>query len=90
MVQKAFKDGDYLAAHYAWITDRWLTQNGKLQLYGTLFSSELNPDGSRTNLLMPVEDFKNLNKRRAEIGLQSIEEDAKIWGVRIPEEYYGE
>jgi hypothetical protein len=37
---------------------------------------------------MPVEDFANLNKRRAEIGLQTIEEDLKIFDGKIPDEYY--
>lgn len=86
MLQKAFEEGEYLPAHYAWITDRWLTQNGKLQMYGTLFSYQQNSDGSTSNDLMPVEDFANLNKRRAEIGLQTIEEDLKVFGGKIPEE----
>mgnify|MGYP001385275802 CR=1 FL=1 len=89
MLQKAFEEGEYLPAHYAWITDRWLTQNGKLQLYGTIFSYQQNADGSTSNILMPVEDFANLNKRRAEIGLQTIEEDLKIFVGKIPNEYYG-
>lgn len=90
MAKKAFEDGDYLSVNFAWITDRWLNQNGKRQLYGTVFSSELSFDGSRTSVLMPVEDFKNLNKRRAEIGLQTIEEDAKMIRAVIPEEHYSE
>ncbi len=90
MLQKAFEEGEYLPAHYAWITDRWLTQNGKLQLYGTIFSQEQNADGSIKSVLLPVEDFSNLNKRRAEIGLQTIEEDLKVFGGKIPDEYYGE
>ncbi|MDD3860875.1 MAG: hypothetical protein PHW83_11810 [Bacteroidales bacterium] len=90
MVKKAFNEGDYLPVHYAWITDRWLMQNEKLQLFGTQFSAELNSEGKRATILMPVEDFKNLNKRRAEIGLQTIEKDAKIINGTIPQEYYVE
>lgn len=38
-----------------------------------------------------VEDFKNINQRRAEFGLSTIEEYAKtIKGGIIPEEYYNE
>jgi hypothetical protein len=35
----------------------------------------------------PVIDPQNLNKRRAEIGLMSIEDQCKIYGVPLPPNY---
>jgi len=37
--------------------------------------------------LNPIEDIKNVDKRRAEIGLMSLEESAKVKGDALPDEY---
>jgi hypothetical protein len=91
MAKQAYENKDLFPEVYASLTDKWLLQNKKKQLYGTSFSSKLNSDGEwEETLLQPVEDFKNLNKRREEMGLSPIEEYAKKINGHIPEEYYNE
>jgi hypothetical protein len=87
MVRKAYENGDFRPEHYAFLTDRWLVQNGKKQIYGTQFSKKQNEPFLKLN---EVEDFKNLNKRREGMGLSPIEEYAKKINGHIPEEYYNE
>ena len=87
MVRKAFEKGDFSREAYALLTDRWLRQQGKLQIYGTQFVRDKTKD---IWVLTPVKDFKNVNQRRSELGLSSIEEYAKRKNGTIPEEYYNE
>lgn len=84
LIKDAFENGDYNPEFYALTTDRWLVQNGKLQIYGTQFSSK---DGGAITL-SEVEDFPNINERREKLGLNSIEEYAKKINGIIPESYY--
>lgn len=91
MAKEAYEKGDYLPELYALLTDRWLQQNGKTQIYGTQFSVVKNPESNISEVVLDqVEDFKNLNLRRVELGLPSVEEYAKKMNGRIPEEYYNE
>jgi hypothetical protein len=87
MIKDAYEKGDYNPEHYALTTDRWLTQNGKKQIYGTQFTKTQEED---VFTIMEVEDFNNINNRRAELGLPSIEEYAKYLNGVIPKEYYNE
>ena len=86
MVKKAYKKGDFQPESYALLTDGWLQQRGKKQIYGTQFVSS-----SKTGnifVLAPVKNFKTLNKRRAKLGLPPIEKYAKFMNGTIPEKYY--
>ena len=56
---------------FAYLTDRVNLNQKKLQVYGTQL--QLNEKGSSYEP-KPVIDVKNLNKRRAEVGLGTIEE----------------
>jgi hypothetical protein len=85
LIKEAYEKGDYNPEYYALTTDRWLVQNGRKQIYGTQFYKN-NSDGIIK--MNDVEDFKNINKRRAEVGLGTIEEYAKKMNGVIPEEYY--
>lgn len=78
---------------YAQITDKYLMLKGKKQLYGTLFRTGTKYDKKYpgTFILSPVKNFKELNKRRLEMGLITIEEYVKQHkneNLVIPEEYY--
>lgn len=57
---------------YTNFVDRLLTDQGKLQIYGSNFVTQ---DGKL--VMSPVEDPTNLAKRRKDIGLPTIEEYAK-------------
>lgn len=77
---------------YVMMVDRLLMNKNKKQLYGTQFRSEsklVNGEWIKgETYLWYVEDEKNLNKRRLELGLTTIEEHAKKFGVTykyIPE-----
>ncbi|MDR2836495.1 MAG: hypothetical protein LBV69_09970 [Bacteroidales bacterium] len=79
MVQTAFYNKDFDSISYAMLTDRWLMHHNKKQIWGTqwYFSSKNQKKYPDKILLHPVKDFKNLNKRRKEMGFkETIEEYA--------------
>lgn len=72
--------------YYIMIHDRWLIQKGKKQLYGTQVGHivEYDKKGNMVygkGFFSPIEDEKNVNKRRMELGLPTIEEYAKHMNV---------
>lgn len=80
---------------YALITDRYLMDCNKKQIYGTQLFNNLwtmiwYPGKT---LLYPVKDFKNVNERRKQIGYKStVEEYVKSFNKEnyiIPRKYYG-
>lgn len=58
------------------------TDGGEKRLYG----SQIQRTGD-TFVIYPIEDEPNVNKRRAEVGLQPLEEYVKQWGIEytLPE-----
>ncbi len=79
LIKKAWEKGDYDSVSYAMLTDRVLMEKDKKQIYGTQFSKS-NKDKKYPDkfVLWPVEDFKNVNKRRKEMGFSStVEENAE-------------
>ncbi|MEM6470396.1 MAG: DUF6624 domain-containing protein [Planctomycetota bacterium] len=65
----AMPKGEVAAVDIAYLTDRTLVADGKLQRYGTQCSGI-----NGKTVVNPVEDPVNLNKRRNELGLGTIEE----------------
>ncbi|MBX7218831.1 MAG: hypothetical protein K1Y36_02710 [Blastocatellia bacterium] len=66
---KAAEKGEVSKPNVAYLTDRVLVAEGKKQIYGTQFkleNGELVPS--------PIEDEANVDKRRKEVGLQSLDE----------------
>jgi len=59
------------ASNYAYLIDRVNVNTGKPQVYGT--QMKLNQEGSSYEPKIVME-LQNLNKRRAEVGLSTIEE----------------
>lgn len=72
LMKDALKKGDANAQDVAYLTDRVLVRQGKPQIYGTQFRGE-----GRESKPFPIEDEANVDKRRAEIGLQPLAEYAK-------------
>lgn len=64
-------EGEYDKVNHAYLKDRVLLNDGKPQLYGTQL---VNDKVTGKPVLYEVEDRENLNKRREEIGLETIEE----------------
>jgi hypothetical protein len=91
-VKQAYNNHDFLPAHYAKVIDRWRAEHRKRQLYGTSWikSNKTKKKYGDVFILEPVRDFKNLNKRRFELGLPSIEDRKKTLGddYLIPDKYY--
>ena len=71
-ISKAFKNRELPAMEYANFVDRQRLHQGKKQLYGAGFEIK---DGKL--VLSPTEDLKNLEKRRARIGLPPMAEYIK-------------
>ena len=67
----------------AYLEDRVKMRKGEKQLYGTQVS--FNKTGVQE--IWPIEDEKNVNTRRAKLGLGSMEEYAKHFGIeyKLPE-----
>lgn len=79
MIRKALKDGKANPADVALLEDRILIRHGKKQIYG----SQLEMDSiTKKYKLAPIEDEPNVNKRRAEVGLEPLEEYAKNWDIK--------
>ena len=72
-VAKKESEGWYLA----FLEDRIQMRNGKKQTYGS--QAKFDKETGK-NHIYPIRDIQNVNKRRAEIGLESIEEYASISG----------
>ena len=67
MLEEAFKKGEAQPLRYAKMRDRLLVEEGKKQLFGTQLKFEEN-----TRVPQPIEDPQNVDKRRAEIGLDPL------------------
>lgn len=79
-VAKNESEGWYLA----FLVDRILMRNGKKQTYGS--QAKFDKETGKS-YIYPISDVQNVNKRRAEIGLESIEEYASSSGyVYNPQE----
>ena len=91
LVKKVWKKGDYSSISYAMLTDRILKYKGKKQIYGTQLTwSTFDKKYPSQYYLYPVKDFKNVNKRRKEMGFTTtVEENVKRFpNGFIPKEYY--
>ena len=62
--------GEVLNTHLASLTDRVLLYEGKKQMYGTM----LTRNEKQEKIPQPIEDEPNVDKRRAAIGLEPLDE----------------
>lgn len=83
IMRDAVKNGNAKKQQLALLEDRVALGEGRKQIYGSqIIKSVYN--GKDT--LAPVEDFKNINKRRLEMDLEPIEEYLKLWGIVLTKE----
>jgi hypothetical protein len=73
IVDKAAKEGKIKKANWATLKDQILVAKGQKQLYGTQFKVDKE---AKTRTIYPVEDIDNMNKRREEVGLQTVSAEA--------------
>jgi hypothetical protein len=85
MMREAVKNGKASAYNLALLEDRVAMRQGKKQIYG----SQIGRD-KETNAyyILPLEDPDNVDKRRAEVGLQSLAEYVKQWQIKWDVEQY--
>lgn len=77
MMREAVKNKKAEPSALALLEDRVLLGQGKKQIYG----SQLTTDANGNSRFSPIDDEVNVNKRRAEVGLEPIEEYAKHFGI---------
>jgi hypothetical protein len=77
LLEKSVEIGQSRPSNLALMQDRILMRQGKKQIYG----SQVVPNKSGGQDFYPIEDEKNVNIRRAKIGMQPLEEYAKYFGI---------
>jgi hypothetical protein len=77
MLERSVADSESNAFDMALMQDRILIRKGKKQIYGSQVM--MNKQGGSE--FYPIEDEKNVNVRRAKVGLEPIEEYAKYFGI---------
>jgi hypothetical protein len=82
MMKEAVKNRKARAADLALLVDRIEMRNGRPQIYGSQITTK---DGKA--VIYQIVDEINVNKRRAEVGLQPLEDYVKHWGIdyKLPE-----
>jgi hypothetical protein len=83
MMREAVKNKKAMPSALALLEDRVALRQGRKQIYGSQIMQDDN--GS---YVQPLEDPDNVDKRRAEVGLQPLSEYVKHWNMTWdPEEY---
>jgi len=77
MLRQAVKDGKAKPEHLALLEDRVLTKQGKPQTYG----SQVRTGKTGKYEFFPIQDERNVNKRRAAVGLEPLEAYARNFGI---------
>ena len=84
LMKEATNSNKAYKSQLALLEDRIALGNGKKQIYGS--QVKINPNG--TNSLEPIEDEINVNKRRANVGLEPLEKYLIYFGIKykLPKE----
>jgi hypothetical protein len=77
-IKKSADQGDLQWSKVALMEDRMLMDKGEKQKFGSQVHKK---NGSDKWALYPIEDPQNVNKRRAQVGLDPIEEYLKHFGI---------
>jgi len=78
---------DYYPANIAYLTDRVFVNKGKPQVYATQFQNFPKEGKYRP---FPTINPKEVNERRAEVGLEPLEEYAKGWLTADLSDFYNQ
>jgi hypothetical protein len=84
MMREAVKNGKAYAGNLALLEDRVALGQGKKQIYGSQIHRD--PETGKY-FVAPIEDEINVNKRRAAVGLEPLEDYVKHWNIdyKVPE-----
>lgn len=78
MMREAVKNGDAEASSLAMLEDRVALRQGKKQIYGSQIMMD---QKTGEHYVSPIEDPDNVNKRRSEVGLGTIEDYVANWNI---------
>ena len=78
MMKDAVKKGNAAASALALLEDRIALREGKKQIYGSQIGTNLT---TKINYVAPLEDPDNVDKRRIEVGLETLAEYVKNWNI---------
>lgn len=85
MMRTAVKNGKAQPSQLALLEDRVALRQGKKQIYGSQIG--VNPKTGEMYVL-PLEDPDNVDKRRAEVGLQPLRDYVSNWNIHWDPEQY--
>jgi len=85
MMREAVKNGNASASGLALLEDRVALKQGKKQIYGSQIGTD-NKTG--ISFVQDLEDPDNVDKRRAEVGLQPLADYVKQWDIVWDVEVY--
>ncbi|MVN90831.1 hypothetical protein GO816_06810 [Mucilaginibacter sp. HME9299] len=77
LMRAAVKEGKAHPANLALLEDRLAIRQGKKQIYG----SQISIDKTGKATIDAIDDEPNVNKRRAAVGLQPLENYVKQWEI---------
>ena len=78
MIEAAVKNDNLPKRKYAMFYDRLVLNRGERQLYGTQLA---NNNETKDPYVLPLSDPKNVDKRRTEMGLNSMQENMNRWNL---------
>ena len=78
MMKEAVKKGNANSSSLALLEDRIALREGKKQIYGSQIGT--NPT-TKKQYVLPLEDPDNVDKRRTEVGLETLADYVKNWNI---------
>jgi hypothetical protein len=78
LIEKAAANNNLPKLQYAMFYDRLVLRRGERQVYGTQLATGKE---SKKPYVLPLEDPRNVDKRRAKIGLSSMQENLNRWSI---------
>ena len=85
MMREAVKNGKATGSSLALLEDRVALGQGKKQIYGSQIGRN---NETKLYYVLPLEDPDNVDKRRAEVGLQPLAEYVNRWQIKWNVEQY--
>jgi len=85
IIKKAMENKNLPKSQYAMFYDRLLLRRGERQIYGTQLAMSKE---SKLPYVLPLESPENVDKRRAEMGLNTMQENLNRWNITWDVEEY--
>ncbi len=85
MMREAVKKGNASSSNLALLEDRVALRQGKKQIYGIQVTKD---EVTGESYVLPLEDPDNVDKRRAEVGLEKLQDYLSNFGIKWDVEEY--